>query len=336
MFQGWILFFSAIFSGLIKESLPIAAILAGPLTAIVVVLLERFMDQREKLQDRKDMWLKDHWKDLAIYLENISEFGLREDNPREEPKATTRGSTKEYYPEDQELRTALSGYNIKESGFEPYCNINRFKDYHTISLSHIESGYTGLYNLIEDIFSDEKKYHDERSEYLNDIYLDITTFMKEVFPRLNKRIGSNDNPKRRNISSGEESYDVSSFLSELINSIEGGSSYLSEVNTNEIYCVDVKTNEHDPSTIASSKEPILPKFEKEIWSRLITKYGKIVKELQVEQKKIIDEESQWNNSIQDIIVTYKIGFSIKGKCKDCEKILSEKKIINIRPPEINK
>ena len=308
MFQGWILFLNEIYSDLIKLEVPIFAILAGLVTAFVTVWLERLKDQKEKLQDRKDMWLDDHWRSLIIDLKDISKIKIID----------------------------LCGYNIDNSGFAPYCRIELYKGDYISPFSHIESGYSELYNLLENIFSDEKRYHDKMSKYLNDIYLDITTFMKEVFPHLNKRIGSNDNLKRHNISSGEESYDVSSFLTELINSIEGGSYYLSEVNTNEIYCVDVKTNEHDPSTIASSKEPILPKFEKEIWSRLMTKYEKIVKELQVEQKKIIDEESQWNNSIQDIIVTYKIGFSIKGKCKDCEKILSEKKIINIRPPEINK
>ena len=52
------------------------------------------------------------------------------------------------------------------------------------------------------------------------------------------------------------------------------------------------------------------------------------------QKKIIDRELQWNNSIKEIIDTYSIGFSIKGKCEICEKILNEKNIPNIRPPEI--
>ena len=152
MFQGWILFLNEIYSGLIKLEVPIFAILAGLVTAFVTVWLERLKDQKEKLQERKDMWLKDHWKQLAIYLENISEFGLREDKPREEPKSTTL-EQKKYYPGDQELGTALSGYNMNEIDFEPYCKINDFKDNHTISLSHIESGYKELNALLVGILS---------------------------------------------------------------------------------------------------------------------------------------------------------------------------------------
>ena len=309
MFQGWILFLNEIYSDLIKLEVPIFAILAGLVTAFVTVWLERLKDQKEKLQDRKDMWLDDHWRSLIIDLKDISKIKIID----------------------------LCGYNIDNSGFAPYCRIDLYKEYKISPFSHIESGYSELYNLLENIFSDEKRYHDKESKSLNDIYLDITNFMKEVFPHLNKRINSNDNPKGRNISSGEECYDVSSFLSELINSIEGSSVELSEDNINEgYYFVNVKTKEHGSISITSSKEPILDKFKKEIWSKLIKKYEEIVKELQVEREKIINKELCWNKGIEEIIDYYNIGFSIKGKCKNCEKILNEKKIINIRPPEIKK
>lgn len=336
MFQGWILFLNEIYSDLIKLEVPIFAILAGLVTAFVTVWLERRKDQKEKLQDRKDMWLKDHWKDLAIYLENISEFGLREDKPREEPKATTLGPAEEYHPGYQELGTALCGYNLIDGIFRSYCHIDLFKKRHIRSLSHIESGYKELNDLLEGIFSDEKKYYKEMSESLNDIYLDITNCMKKNFPQLKILIDSTKRPRMRNIPSGEEGYKINSFFSELIDKIKNGSYELSEVIINERYCVEVESKERASSTITSSKESILTKFEKEIWSKLITKYEKTVKELQINQEKIVKKELCWNKGIKKIIDYYNIGFSIKGKCKDCEKILSEKKIINIRPPEINK
>ena len=327
MFQGLISVFSAIFSGLIKASVPIVAILAGLVTAFVTVWLERRKDQKEKLQDRKDMWLKDHWKHLAIYLENISEFGLREDKISEEPKAPTQGTTEEYHPGDQELATALCGYNINESGFEPYCKINLFKDYHIISLSHVESGYKELNDLLVGILSDEGEYFTKISEPLKNMYKDITKLMKDKFPNIIITLSSLT----------VDSYSIYYIFNELVKSLMGDHDELSEVpNSSGNYYVQVVRNEGKPTDIILTKKSILKNFRDDIWLILKDKYKNQIKELQVEQKKIIDEESQWNKSIQGIIVTYKIGFSIKGKCKDCEKILSEKKIINIRPPEINK
>ena len=268
MFQGWILFFNAIFSGLIKAIVPIAVILAGPIAAIVTVWLEWRKDLKEKLQDRKDMWLDDHWKYLTIYLEDISEFGLQEYEPSEEPNVQILGTEEEYYQRNEGLGTSLCGYSIKKSGFEPYCKINLFKDYHVISLSHVESGYKKLNDLLESIFSDEKKYYEEMSESLNDIYLDIINCMNKEFPWLNIQSSSTG----LNISSGEESYDVTTFLSKLIDTIKNGSSELSEDNINEgYYFVNVKSKEHGSISITSSKKPILDKFKKEIWSKLIKK-----------------------------------------------------------------
>lgn len=39
-------------------------------------------------------------------------------------------------------------------------------------------------------------------------------------------------------------------------------------------------------------------------------------------------------NVKRIIDSYNIGFSIKRKCKTCEKMLNEKNIANIRSPEI--
>lgn len=333
MFQGLISVFNEIFSDLIKLVNPINAIVTGLFIAFVTVWLEWRKDQKEKLQDRKDMWLDDHWKQLAIYLENLSKFGLLEEVPGEEVKELTVRET-EFEPINQELGTALSGYNLIDGLFKPYCHIDRFKNWHIISLSHIESGYKELNDLLESIFSDEKKYYKEMSESLNDIYLDITNCMKKNFPQLKILIDSTKRPKMRNIPSGEEGYKINSFFSELIDKIKNGSSELSEVIINERYCVEVESKERASSTITSSKESILAKFEKEIWSKLITKYEKTVKELQINQEKIVKKESCWNKNIKEIIDSYNNGHSIRGKCKSCEKIINEKNIANIRPPEI--
>ena len=325
MFQGWISFFNAISSGLIKASVPIVAILAGVVTAFVTVWLERRKDQKEKLQDRKDMWLKDHWRLLSIYLKDISYLGLQKDELREELKAPTLVSEEDFYHRHAGLGTALCGYHIKETDLEPYCNIDTFNDNHKIALNHIESGYKELNALLAAILSDESGYFNKISELLKNMYKEITELMKDKFPNIKINLGP----------FADDNYNINNIINELIKSLMGDQDELSEVlEGSGKYYVKVLRKQNKTTDLILTNESILESFKENIWSILKDKYKNQIKELQDEQKKIIVKESQWNERMEKIIDTYSIGFSIKGKCEICEKILNEKNIPNIRPPEI--
>lgn len=326
MFQALIYFLSAILSGIIKVSIPIAAVLAGLITAVVTVWLEKRKDQKEKLQDRKDAWLGDHWKYLAIYLYDISEFGLLADEPRDEVNAPTLG-VERFNPSYQNLGTALSGYNVNEKGFAPYCNIDAFKDNHSVSLSHVGSGYKELKALLDDILSDEKVYFSKMSEILNNIGMDIKEMMQAEFPALTITNGLFQ----------KNCYRIYDISNELIKCLEGNLVKLSElINDNGDYCLQVEREGQEPSTIIITQQGILQIFKNNIWSKLKGKYKNSIKELQNDQEKLKAKEKCWTQKIKEIINFHSIGFSIGGKCKICEKMINEKNINNIRPPEIKK
>ena len=159
------------------------------------------------------------------------------------------------------------------------------------------------------------------------MHKDITKLMKDKFPNIILTLSSLT----------VDSYSIYYIFNELVKSLMGDHDELSEVpNSSGNYYVKVLRKQNKSTDIILTKERILKNFRDDIWLILKDRYKNQIKELQVEREKIIDKESQWNKSIKEIIDTYNIGFSIKGKCKSCEKIINEKNIANIRPPEINK
>ena len=164
--------------------------------------------------------------------------------------------TVRFNPSNHNLGTALSGYNVNEKGFAPYCNIDAFKDNHSVSLSHVGSGYKELKALLDDILSEEKVYFSKMSEILNNIGMDITKMMKAEFPALTIANGLFQ----------KDCYRIYDISNELIKRSEGYAVEWSVlINDNGDYCLQVKREGQEPSTIIITQQGTLQRFENNIW-----------------------------------------------------------------------
>ena len=89
----------------------------GLIVAFITVYLEYRKDKKEKLQDRKDMWLDAHYKELYNDLANLYNFNER--IYKENEPQTLQG-----YDKLLETEIVKYKYNSELIGNEAYLKIN--------------------------------------------------------------------------------------------------------------------------------------------------------------------------------------------------------------------
>lgn len=304
----------------------LVTLLVGPITAIITVWLERRKDQKEKLEDRKHLWLDHHWKELNTYFKDISKFNLTLDKPPRN-EIVSDFTIGEYNPEGQLLETALSHYNINVDNFTITNNIEEFKNSHRISIEHIKSGYKEINRILDEILEEETKYLEELNLVLPELYNSIKRLMDCNFKDLTP-----------SISLGQlNCYSIYKiFLGVVKESLRENSNLISEQNVeNNIYFIEIKEDDEPSLTMVETDSIIFQEFKQKVWDLLIEGYKGKIKELQTKQSNIIEKEKDWNKKINTIIDAYRTGFTMRGKCEICEYLINEKLLKNIRPVNSN-
>lgn len=296
-------------------SYEIIAIIIGPLVAIFTVYLEYIKDKKEKLQDRKDIWLDTHYKELCEELNNLI-------------KCIT---TKNKVTHEKELETSLVEYecNITSINANMKNTINDITKNYDNAMKHLKRGYKDYYNNIFSIFCREGEYKEQLNETIDEIFKCIKKLMNSKFPSLKP------GPKPLD---GPNDYDINLIYYKLVENIIEGNV---KVNASNYYIVNFLTTYlyfDEPlyritCNIFQNNEQIdavLDDF-KYVWLQLNKKFETKIKNLNTICKELRDNEEDIKSSLQKIINDFKSGHVIWGYCDMCDKIYHEKDIKKLRP-----
>ncbi len=301
----------------------IIAIVIGPLVAVFTVYLEYRKDKKEKLQDRKDMWLDIHFKDITNELVNLKCFN-QDIEIGSLQLFLNEKSIKSSVFEKNKFETRLVFYmEIVQDFFDGpdvqfgIIDTNKIKNNYDNSIKHLESGYENTYKNMVDLWNAELVYKNYVVETIGDILKNITRVMRENFSKLKASIRDNE----------PSSYNITQIFWELVRNALGY-----KVNIN--FKVENKHSlffENNTSAFIHLLTIDAEKFINEVWDKLKTDSQKDLENLINYNKRILDKESIVQKSILGIIDLYVAGHVIEGYCDVCGKIYHEKDITKLRP-----
>ena len=297
----------------------IGAVISG-LIAIYIsqksIKQERKERYKEKLQDRKDIWLNEHYRELSIEFKNLTNFNSsivtregKEDVPVLEG----------YY---QILGTKLVEYNFESNNYikvEMKLTLNNVKELYKNSISHLNEGYPDIYTEMEKLWKSENEYKDQLSGTLSDILKRAQELMKSNFPTLS--------PSLEDIEKIFNLYNIKTIITTFIESIVENKVKLEFDQTNGI--LYLKPDKND--IIANFNISLYNKFKDNVWKPLNNEFEEKINKLNENYNNLFKSENEFINSIKNIIDDYKSGHAIEGYCNICEKIYHENDITKLRP-----
>lgn len=294
--------------------------ITGPGIAILTVYLEYRKDKKEKLQDRKDMWLDVHYKELYEELQKFADEIIKQDKTDSTGKLET--SVIEYQYDNTSITATMN--NTISKGI-----IKNNKN----SLQHLMHNYKNIYNSIGSLFIAEGKYKYQLNKIINEVFEDIKTLMSEQFHELE--------PGENSLSTKEGKliyYDIKTIYLNLIkkiikSSVIIGAHGINETKPSYLYfnypsndIIMVIPLQDKPKTI-----DIVNKFMNSVWNPLNNKYSEKINKLYKTHNNLIKNEEDIKNSLQQIINGFKLGHVIEGYCDVCDKIYHETDITKLRP-----
>ena len=260
----------------------------------------------EKLQDRKDMWLNEHYRELSKQFERLSNFKLLDIEDKDDI---------------QILGTNLVVYKI----WPNFINVNMKLKLKCITetyknvVIHLQEGYPDLPNKMMELWEAEDKYKDLLSNSSNDMLNRILELMKNHFPLLS--------PSLEDIKTNHNLYNIKKMINTLLLSM------LAEVNQLEfdeerdiIY-----SHLYNNDIIAYFTFTEYNEFKSDVWDQVNKEFKKQIDILIENYYSIGKLEIKFRNSMKNIIDDYDAGHSIKGYCDICEKIYHETDITKLRP-----
>lgn len=275
----------------------------------------------EKLQDRKDMWLDEHYKYLSNEFENLASFNTSIQNMN---RPTLKGYTKI-------LETNLVTYRFLNSYIKVLLEpkLDDLKTIYKNSISHLTYGYSkpdyykqGHYIVckkIDELWETECQYKNLLSDYLNEILEKSIQLMKANFPGIKPSTGF--------INKSFNAYNIKIMVNTLIQSRIKNVEEL-EFNQKD-GTIHPRSNIGD--IIAFLDKPQYNKFKNNVWIPLNNEFAEKIDKL----IKVFNEskhlENKFTVSIKDKIDDYKSGHRIEGYCNICNKIKNETDIKKLRP-----
>ncbi|WP_298275306.1 hypothetical protein [Ferroplasma sp.] len=292
----------------------IGAIISGIIAIYVSrnsIKQERKEIYEEKLQDRKDMWLNEHYQELYIEFKNLENFNLframckgKEDVPVLERHLNS-------------LETILVRYHFEcNSYFKAEMQLNNVEEIYKNSTSHLMEGYPDVYEKMVELWQAEVKYKDSLSSTLNDILKKAQELIKNNFPDLSL--------SSRPINNSDNSYNIVAMIQGLVIDLVKNTEDLEFDPTRGM----VYTESDNTAAIAFLSQTKYDKFENNVWKPLNNEFKGKIKTLNENYNKLSKYESKFQDYIKNIISDYDSGHSIKGSCEGCNKIYNEKDIKN--------
>ena len=306
-------------------SYEIIAIIIGPLVAVFTVFLEYVKDKKEKLQDRKDMWLSKHYQELYDEFTNFSDFIIPQTSIEDIPFVDIP-VIEGYF---NTLTTDLISYDFKLSTFEiklkVRLNDSDVGEKYKLVLSHLRTGYSNISNEIEELWKAENEYKNLLFDTSNEMVKRTMELMEHNFP--------DKTPLEENKYKG---YNLEQMLNILLYSIKNNiENLVFDESQNIIYPEIGKKLGNVPSwkkqEITQFTTEEFNKFKDNVWMKLKSEFKGKIETLYGNKKSLSDKEYKLKKSIKDIIDKYKSGHAIEGYCDICEKIYHETDIKKLRP-----
>ena len=293
------------------------ALIIGVVTAILTVRFEYRKDEKEKLQDRKSMWLDAHYKELCEELNNLI-------------KCIT---TKNKVTLGKELETGLVKYECNITSINANMKIDINDIINKKYMKHLESGYKDSYDKIVAIFTKEKEYKEDLNRKINEIFKCIENLMNSKFPSLKPGPNALEEQNNKYIY-----YNINLIYYKLVeNIIEGNVKverpngemgkfptclYFDEPSNYKIIC-DIFQNKKQVNELLNNFIGV--------WKQLNDKFRDKIKNLNELCKRLKEDEDNIKSDLQKIINDFKSGHAIEGQCDVCDKIYNEKDITKLRP-----
>ena len=293
----------------------IIAIVIGPLVAVFTVYLEYRKDKKEKLQDRKDMWLNEHYKELYKEFKNFIDFIISPRTIEDIPLLDGYSNT---------LATDLVSYHFKSNSFEIKLKIklNNADEGGTYKwvLSHLGSGYSSIYNNIKGLYKAENEYKNLLYNTLNELTKRTMELMKHNFP---------DKAPFEDENNDYKVYNLEKLLDTLVYSIIRNTE-----NNNKFLFDAYRIISPDADMLIeffqlNSEE--YNKFKDNVWNILNNEFKEKIKTLNGNKERLSGKEEELKGSIKNIIDDYDSGHAIQGYCNICKKIYLETDITKLRP-----
>ncbi len=296
----------------------ILSYILGPIVAILTVFLEYRKDKKEKLQDRKDMWLDVHYKDLSNELQNFANVIIKND-------------AKDFR---EKLETGVIRYSYCKNTINVIMNralADTMKNRKN-SLLHLMHGYKEIHKGIGSLFAAEGKYRYQLNEAIKKIFNCIKTLMGNNFNCLEP---GEDATSTKN---GKLAYyNIYTIYYNLVENIIGNP-----------VTINVRQLDKDPPylyfnypsnfiimgitpEIQLKANEACKKFKDSVWNPLNKKYKEKIKDLYNIRNELRKYENEIKSRIQYIINDYNLGRAIEGYCDSCDKIYHETDITKLRP-----
>ena len=305
--------------------------ITGPSVAILTVYLEYRKDKKEKLQDRKDMWLDTHFKDMAtqlIQLYNLNELPMEENMQETELKSflyKRRHSIDlhDFVFSPDKFETFLIRINkfqniLDDSGeYFSIKSINEIKNIYSCIFNHIETGYYNIYKNMKELWSEELDYKICIEENIRGILNMIKETIGIQFPELKPSLDYNES----------YSYNIIEIFWELVRNAKDENVHINLIERNQ----HGLSFENNDSIFVHLLTSDAEKFINEVWVNLKEKSYDSLKNIINYNKRMLSKESKFKKSLLNIIDLYVAGHAIEGYCDVCDKIYHETDITKLRP-----
>jgi hypothetical protein len=309
-----------------NELIYLVPAIISPFIAIITVYLEYRKDQREKLQDRKDFWLRQHYKDLSKELKShLDELNKHDDIPIYGPPlqiiwTNQDSSAKPGYKIQNKLNNLMEGDLAEHlKAYSLYGDILRVQRrteeyklklealYESIADNAKEltskklAGFKSVVNLPDDY---EGYKIDTLIEVLIEMqFLDDWLYVTNPYPA-----PSLNNSSSNSHNSSQGSTGIATYY------------YTLDDNLNHMGLAYSK----DKKTVEAFKSDIVPELSKAIKQDL---------DYLVSEKHLIDVSlGEIKKGIAEIINNMNIGIRIDGECRTCKKVLSIKNLKDLEFP----
>lgn len=300
-----------------------SAIGSGISGLIAILIYYRTMKEayKERLQERKGIWLEKHFQQLSNGLNDLAAFNVPQEGERkvqvlEGYQKYLETELVSYHSRDAEI---VAEMKLKEILSEIKSkNIEHSTSAPGIVLFHMLTGYDEEYNNMLKLLEKANRYAEDLSNLLNSISERLVILMKECLPNLEPSWGNQG---------GSNVYGIVSTINTLIyNVIKGDENVEYDELKKEIV---LKSAGYEAITFSDRSD--YDKFLKRVWRVLINEFKSQIKSLLERRNNLSNIEKEFSDSIKQIISDYDAGYSIKGCCKICKKIRYEKDIKNLRP-----
>ena len=281
------------------------ATIIGPLVAVFTVYLEYKKDMNIKLQDRKQLWLKEHY----IYIQGVIKGAIS--NMLVKNTMIYNGAVQ------------ISIDSASKQGMYQMTIINHLSSLANGNIKEHLKSYE-FYNDFMDLYKKVETYKTElRNLYFEFLKISQTT----VGDYFNGSVRS-----RADSSSSVEIYDLEQMFYALVYSVFTKSDYRIGGDPNKNFTLEYNNGGSYYSIFISKSRTNADTFLNFVIPYIRLHFNDKLMSLGAESTKIGNDLDNLIPKLSKIVGDYNAGFPIKGECEDCKSIKSVKKLDGLMPP----